>query len=220
VILLLASIAALLAGPVVLKISRTIPGVRRVMDWMVLIAVTLMVLAALVSEIGVIGTPGLLVAAAVGFLAPSSLEHLLHRAHRHRIETWTHVATLGLGLMGLVLHAAIDGAAIGGAVIGRSAAEPRGAMALLPVAVVLHRMPVGLTVWWLVRPRLGLGPAAAVLATMVLGTVIGFAVGAPLVRALSGEGVIRFQAFVAGTLLHVVLYRQHLTPHDEHSHAG
>lgn len=91
----------------------------------------------------------------------------------------------------LALHTALDGAALAG---GHDS---------LGVAIVLHRIPVGLLAWTLVSARFG--RVAAVLALMALGgtTLLGYvfaeAVHAPVLAAI--------QASVAGALLHVLVRR-------------
>ena len=45
---------------------------------------------------------------------------------------------------------------------------------MLPVAVLLHRLPVGLTIWFLLRPVYGLGAALDVLGVVGVATAVGF----------------------------------------------
>ena len=131
-----------------------------------------------------------------GLFGPTLLERLVHQAARQ-----THLATLLIGGFGLLLHATADGAALGAG----SAHNP-----LLPVAVILHRLPVGLAVWWLLRPSFGPRVAASMLGLMIVGTVLGFAVGPQVVGAVDSSALAWFQAFVAGSILHVVFNKPHL----------
>ena len=131
-----------------------------------------------------------------GLFGPNLLERLIHTAARQ-----THLATLLIGGFGLVLHATADGTALGAG----SAHNP-----LLPLAVILHRLPVGLAVWWLLKPSFGNRTAGAMLALMVIGTVIGYAAGPQVVAAVDTTALAWFQAFVAGSILHVVFNKPHL----------
>ena len=207
---LLTSIAALLAGPALWRLISDLPGLRRVLDWLVIGSVTALVVLAILPDAMEARSPGVVVVAALGLLLPSTIEYFLHRSDRHRIENWAHMLTLSLSLVGLAIHATVEGAAIGRASDGTAAST------LIPVAVVIHRVPVGLTVWWLLRP-LGRLVALAVLAGIVAGTVAGYVVGTPVVDAMSGGQAVVFQAFVAGMLLHVVFFRQHAEPHRHES---
>ena len=139
---------------------------------------------------------------AIGFFAlglgiPALIERISHRLAPH-----TDNLALLAGLSGLSLHAFLEGAALvskGGLHIG--------------LAVILHRIPVGLTVWWLLRPRHGFGGASIGIAAIFAATVAGYAVGARFFGdSHSGAGL--YQAFVGGSLLHVVF---HQSRHD-HSH--
>ena len=76
---------------------------------------------------------------------------------------------------------------------------------LLAAAVVLHRLPVGIAIWRVVRPRYGPGAALWVLAIIIGATSVG-TFGAGVARPLlTGPPLAIFQAFVAGALLHVLL---------------
>ena len=80
---------------------------------------------------------------------------------------------------------------------------------MLPWAVVLHRLPVGLMVWFLIRPVYGLRLALATLLLIGVATVSGFFMGEFAVGSLTNDSRGLFQALVAGTLLHVVVHRSY-----------
>ena len=75
----------------------------------------------------------------LGLIGPSLAEQLFHKA-----AAITHKSTLILGVTGLVIHSLTDGAAI--------VDDPNFDQLTLIIAVIAHRLPVGLTVWWLLRP--------------------------------------------------------------------
>lgn len=168
-----------------------------------------------------IGVGGLLawVFAVLGLVFPVGLERLFHGLAKQ-----VHLLILSLGMIGLVVHAGIDGIAIAaGQFVEIEAAALWSAGArdggeALAMAVVLHRFPLGLAVWYLLSPTLGRTVAIAVLAALVGATVIGYTVGPELVSTFQGPGIAWFQAFVAGSILHVVIYEpgHHRHAHEHH----
>jgi len=135
----------------------------------------------------------------LGLIAPILLERVAPRS------SWgAHGMAVILGVSGLALHAALEGAAI--ASLGSD-----GSTSSLGMAIVLHRLPVGLALWWLVEAELGHRAALASLAGLVGVTVAGYFGGAELTELLSIEGIHLYEAFVGGTLVHVVMHGFH--PH-------
>ncbi|MEM6792413.1 MAG: hypothetical protein AAF725_00395 [Acidobacteriota bacterium] len=85
---------------------------------------------------------------------------------------------------------------------------------LLAGAVLLHRLPMGLAIWWLTVPILGRRVAISVLALIAAGTLAGFALGGALLPGLSAPAFSFFEATIAGMLMHVV------AGHDHRHHHG
>ena len=131
--------------------------------------------------------------AVLGVGLPTVIERRGHRLGEH-----FHRAALYLGLLGLLIHSMLDGV-----YLGSSGADS----GLLPLAVILHRLPVGLTVWWLVRWSRGRGAAMLLLGVLAVLTALGYFAGSGLLDDLSGRGLAWFQSLVAGSLFHVVLHR-------------
>ena len=94
----------------------------------------------------------------------------------------------------------------------------QGSAALLALAVILHRLPMGIAVWWLVVPILGRRVAIALLCTLAAATVIGFGIASQVLVSLSIPGIAIFEATIAGMLLHVVMGHEH--SHGAHSDQG
>lgn len=145
---------------------------------------------------------GLLVLA--GFALPYFLEHGFRRFARQ-----THILTLVVGLVGLMLHATLDGAGLVPA--AHDASEHASWLAW---AIVVHRLPVGMMTWWLLGPQFGWKPALATLAGMVLFTFLGYTLAGD-VLTLEHQQLGYLEAFVTGSLLHVILNKRHA---DKHSH--
>ncbi len=139
--------------------------------------------------------------ALLGFFLPSLAERSL-KPTRHE----TSRLVLSLAVAGLVFHCAVDGAAL--AVTGdhshaASSAEPLG----VTLAIVSHRLPVGLFVWSALAPVAGRRLASAGLLGLMAATAAGFLLGPHLLSAagghVAGAGVV--EALLAGGLLHVVV---------------
>ena len=104
------------------------------------------------------------------------------------------------GLSGIVLHALLEGAAL----------SPGGAEQVsvpFVAAVAFHRVFVGLVIWWLLWPRHGVALAAAGVGAIMVATLAGYFAGTELGTAAGAGGIELYQAFVAGTLLHVVFHQ-------------
>ncbi len=113
----------------------------------------------------------------------------------------THRLALLAGISGFVVHAALDGAAL--------ATLPPDASPSFPMAVVLHRLPVGVAVWWLVTREMDARAGVAALVGLTLGTVGGYAFGGVLEGMASGSGTLTlYQAAVGGSLVHVAMHRR------------
>lgn len=138
-----------------------------------------------------------LVVLALGIGVPTLIERISASLASH-----TDKVALLVGLSGLALHAFLEGAAL---IPGETGIVP---------AIILHRVLVGLTIWWLLRPRHGFGGASLGIATILVATAAGYGVGAQL---FAHGGAELYQAFVGGSLLHVVFHKgrhDHRHKHD------
>ncbi|OJH38946.1 permease [Cystobacter ferrugineus] len=102
-----------------------------------------------------------------------------------------------LAVAGLVAHAALEGRAL--SLLGPESD------ALTVLAVVLHRLPLALGLWWLVRPRTGALGASALLAGMMLVGAVSLGWGGGVQAPGALRAVALFQAFTAGALLPALL---------------
>ena len=209
--LLVVSLVTLAVGPLLYRMADRIRGALLMLDGFVMIAVAGLVVVHIVPHNLVVGGPLVPVMALIGFLGPGLIESRLHRAARS-----THTATLILACVGLVLHALLDGVALGGpeALLelehghGHDGdVESASSASILALAVVLHRLPVAVTIWWLLRPSNGVATAAGTLLALGVATLGGFALSDGLAAALDARWLALFQALVAGSLLHVVVHR-------------
>lgn len=200
-VLLLATLAALICGPMLYSLARRRPRLLRVLDPLIVICVAGLVLVEVLPQIFRNGGWWSAAFLVIGLLGPTLFEHVIAHARRE-----AHIAALALAIFGLLLHSLGDGIALSpGGVHGHHH---------LGIAVAIHSIPVSLAVWWLLFPAFGAGPPAAALAAMCGVTVLGYHFGADLNLWLGVQGWEWLQALIAGSILHVVFGRPHL--HDGH----
>ncbi len=193
-IALIATLATLIVGPLIVARADRKPHMREAVDGFIFVSigglVAVDILPHLIEGLGW----GALLIVAVGLWGPSWLENRF-RAAAHS----THVAVVLIAAGGLVVHTVADGAVL-------SDLHQPG----LILAVMLHRFPVAMTVWWLLRPAWGVGGASLMLALMGLGTIAGYGAGTHFLTG--GLALMVLEALVAGSILHVVFNRLHLNP--------
>lgn len=142
------------------------------------------------------GDWSVVIALLAGFALPVVVERTTRRigAHAHK---WALLA----GFTGFLVHAALDGAAI--------ASLPPGVPASLGLAIILHRLPVGVAVWWLATREIDHRAGIAALAGLVLATVGGYALlAAGHQPAATSEPLTLYQAIVGGSLAHVAMHQR------------
>ena len=199
--LLFLSIAALLLGPWVYRSWSRGHAVTSVVDGFVFVAISGLVVFLILPVTIANGGWWALAWAIIGALGPTLTERAFHGLERR-----THNAALVLGLVGIGFHGVLDGAVLAEGPIVAGGLS-------LPLAIILHRFPVGLAIWWLVGPSFGARAAWSVIGLVILSTVAGYALGPVLLDHASLQAVAWFEAFVAGALLHVVGHRsQHDAP--------
>ena len=192
---LIAALAALAAGPLLDAGAGHRRGFVPVLDGLSRTAIPGLVFLAFVPAAVAEREWGILVALLGGFLIPVLAERTSRRATRP-----THRLALLAGLSGFVIHAALDGAAL--------ATLPSGTPPSFPLAVVLHRLPVGVAIWWLVAREIDRRAGVAALAALVLATVGGFVFGGAVAGMVSDSGALMlYQAAVGGSLVHVVVHQ-------------
>ena len=159
--LLLLSVLVLFAGPLLYQWLQHGGAVARALDRVVLVVLVGVVFLLLVPEtVDQLGWWALLLIAA-GYLVPGILEWLVKSA-----AVTFHLASLGAALLGLMLHALLDGAGLAGSELMAGSS--------LGLAIVLHRLGVGLIVWLLVQPLYGNRGAVLVLLLVAAATVVGY----------------------------------------------
>ena len=137
-----------------------------------------------------------------GFFLISAVEHLT--THR-RSDTERHTNSadkrwgINLTLLGLSLHSLADGLNL---VIAAKEEMLGGALAF---GILVHRLPVGTLIAVALLQNQTFSKTLIRLTPLILGPVIGAALGEQLLRGAFGELTDYLTAFAVGTLLHVVM---------------
>ena len=184
------SIVALLLGPLIYGLSQRNRVARQVLDGFIFITIAGIICVNIIPEALAVGGTLAVIFLVIGIAFPVIMEHgfrgALHEAH---------VVVLILAALGLIIHATIDG------------------IALLPAqgsdlahAVILHRLPVGMAIWWSLRPSLGTPVAVAAIVTISIATALSYLLGAPVVELAEAKSLALIQAFVSGSLIHIVAF--------------
>ncbi len=138
--------------------------------------------------------------AVVGFLLPIALHMGMHRLEARALP-----ALVAAVLAGLALHAVGDGVALMAQDGGEHGHDHGASGMLLPAAIVLHRLPESLAIWWFARPVLGRTTAIVMLLAIGLATTVGFFAAGHWLDILTGPRIAMLHAFVVGMLFHVLL---------------
>jgi len=206
--LLILAIGALLIGPFLAKLFETQPGSNRFLDGFILVTIGGMSLIHLLPE-AVVEIGGMaLVMVFLGALLPYFAERAFHNYERA-----THNGVLVLAFSGILVHTLLDGIAVS------HASREHGSGEVLAYAVILHRLPVGLLIWWALKPLHNLKITLSVLALMSLATAAGFTLATGELPGAHSSMITYFQALVTGSLLHVIFHRHvHKKGHGAHDH--
>lgn len=196
---LILSIAALLLGPVIYAFSRRNRTLRQILDGFIFITIAGIICVDIIPEALAAGGTIAVVFLLFGIAFPVIIERGFHGAFHA-----AHKLVLIVAALGLIVHAIIDGIAL-------LPAQSRD----LAHAVILHRLPVGMAIWWSLRPNLGLPVAIAAFATISIATAAAYLLGGPVVELAEARSIAFLQAFVSGSLIHVVAFG---VTHDHGGH--
>ena len=188
---LILSIVALLIGPAIYAAGRQNRIARRALDGLILLAIAVIIAVHVVPEALRQGGQLAFVVILLGLAFPALLERLFRSA-----SDTAHQFIVALAATGPLIHAVVDGVGL----LPESGTS-------LAYAIVLHRLPVGMAIWCVVRPNFGTAAAVSVFILVIAATVVGYFLGAPILELAETRTVALFQAFIAGSLIHVVIFR-------------
>lgn len=187
---LVLSIVALLLGPLIYVAGRNHKTTRRIVDALIIVSIAVIILVHIIPDAYALAGNSALLIFLLGIAFPMLLERLFRKA-----TDAAHLAIVVMAVVGLLLHSVIDGLAL----------LPENGN-VLAYAIVLHQLPVGMAVWWTVRPNFGIPRAVTVFAAIIVATVSGYFVGDVTLQLVGAKNLALFQAFVAGSLIHVVVF--------------
>jgi hypothetical protein len=206
---LIAVAFAPLLAPVLYRVLHDRPSAVETFDKFVYLAVPMLVAWQVLPHAWEEQNVLLILAVTGGLVLPI----LVERAFQSIADETDNLA-IAAGLSGLVLHALLEGAAL----------TPTSPDPPLVAAIILHRIPMSLVIWWLIFPRFGTKKAAAGIGLLVLATLAGYSLGSEFLSGLQGDGPALYQAFVSGSLIHVVFHQgRHDHDHSKdkyHGHHG
>lgn len=192
----LLSTIALLLGPLVYAIGYRNDIARHILDGLIVLTIAWIIGVHIIPESLSSGGMPALFFLLLGIAFPVLLKRVFHIATRA-----THIAVMIVAGLGLGMHAMIDGIAL------LPASGDR-----LALAIIVHRVPVGMALWWTFRPALGTTMAVVAFVLIVSATGLAYFLGAPVVEMAESRTIALFQAFVSGSLIDLVvigIYRKY-----------
>ena len=185
----LLSTIALLVGPFAYALGRHNKVTERALDALIIVAIAWIIGVHIVPDAFQVAGWNALAFLILGMAFPYALRRIFHLA-----SSAMHTALLFIAAFALVLHAVIDG------------------IALLPgngdqlgLAVILHRLPVGMAIWWTFRPAIGTKAAIAAFALIITATALAVYFGGPVIELAESRMLALYQVFVAGSLADMVI---------------
>ncbi len=206
---LLLSIFALIAGPFLSAAAARRPAARAALDGFVLVTIGGIVCLHIAPDAWEAAGIASVVTGMLGLVFPAVLERLYRNALAR-----AHLVVLAVAAAGIAVHAVLDGVALLPIVTDASSSGRE-----LAAGVIIHRLPVGMAIWWVVRPQFGTAAALGTFALVIVTTILGYSAGVE-VFASGVEALALFQAFVAGSLVHVALFGVSHDHGHEHGASG
>lgn len=212
---LLISLLPLFAAPYLHGLCQRKTEWFRFLDGFIFVAIGGLIITGIMPELIYHGGWQAMVFLLAGLLVPFLSERMFHTVGK------VHTVALVLGLIGLFIHAITDGAALAHGAHGAHGDHDEHASDILSLGVLLHRIPIGLTIWWFAKPKFGAKVAWSILGMMGMGTVLGFGFEETVLGPLNSTSMAYFQAFVAGGFFHILLHRPHAEGSGcSHSHGS
>jgi hypothetical protein len=187
---LILSFAALLLGPLIYAAARKNTLAQRIFDALIVIAIAVIIAVHIIPAAMKHGGTLAITLLVLGIIFPMLLERLFKKA-----TDAAHLVIVAIAAIGLLIHAIVDGVAL----------LPQSGTGLA-YAIILHRLPVGMALWWAIRPSFGKVIAISAFVLIGLATAAGYFVGESIVAVAEARTLAMLQAFVAGSLIHVVAF--------------
>ena len=193
------SIIALLLGPLIYAAGRKNHIAQRIFNAAILLAILVIIAVHIVPEALRHGGSTAVIVILIGLAFPILLERLFRKA-----TDTAHLVIVAIAALGLLIHAVVDGIAL----------LPQSGNGLA-YAIILHRIPVGMALWWAIQPNFGKTAAVTAFILVGIATAAGYFVGESIIAVAEARSLAMLQAFVAGSLIHVVAFGvKHKHTHD------
>jgi len=204
------SFLALALGPVLVWLARRHAWSTVGLDSFCLLTISGFALLHLLPESAAHGGWLVLPLALVGFLLPTLAERTLHQGHAGMRRV-----VLALAVLGMAAHACLDGLFLAeGHHVGDGHDWHDHTHEVTAWAIILHRIPEGVGIWWIIPRTLGFLPAVLVTAVSVSATLFGYFLGDHVLTDTSQRGLALLQSLLVGSLLHVVLHSHIPAPRE------
>ncbi|MBK8098789.1 MAG: permease [Planctomycetes bacterium] len=207
---LLLSFLALLLGPLLVLLARRHAWSSIAVDSFCVITISGFALLHLLPECYQQAGWPVLPLALLGFIAPTLAERGLARESPHLRRV-----VLGLALLGMAAHDTLDGLFLAGGHHhhGPGEVHDHSHADVTAWAIILHRIPEGVGIWWIVPRTLGMRATILVSIVTITATIAGFVFHGALTPE-SQSGLALLQSALAGSLLHVVFHAHIPAPKD------
>lgn len=189
--LLLSSIAFLFIAPLLHAFSMKRDYFFSSLNGFVFVLIAALISLEIVPNLIDTAGPEVILMVILGLVIPVLTERAFHNT------STIHKVAVFIGIFGLVIHTLADGAAL----------AMESVEANLALSVALHRVPIGLFVWWFIRPNFGTYAALSMLGVIAGCTLVGFMFSETMIGPTQTNTVAYFQAFVVGTLIHVLFHK-------------
>ena len=192
--LLVFSFLALALGPLLVWLARRHAWSTVGLDSFCLLTISGFALLHLLPESAAQGGWLVLPLALVGFLLPTLAERTLHQGHAGMRRT-----VIALALLGMAAHASLDGLFLADG--SHYPDDGHGhTHEVTAWAIILHRIPEGVGIWWIIPRTLGFLPAVLVTAVSVSATLFGYFLGDHVLTDTSQRGLALLQSLLVGSL--------------------
>ncbi|MFN3240209.1 MAG: permease [Planctomycetota bacterium] len=201
---------ALCAGPLMVYLLRSHAWSTVALDSFCLITISGFALLHLLPESAEQAGWLVLPLALFGFVLPSIAERTIHHGHEGMRKT-----VILLAVFGIAAHATLDGLFLEAGGRAHEGHQHAGTHELTAWAVILHRIPEGLGIWWIVPRTLGVRAAILITAASVGATLFGYFLGGQVLTEDSQNALALLQSLLVGSLLHVVLHAHIPAPREQ-----
>ena len=194
-IYLIYSLLILLSAPILYHFTMRFQRSWRAIERLLTVSVTALVVLHLLPESMAAGGWPCILFALVGLFLPSLFERVWHKE-----ASKIHLFPIIIGTIGLLIHGMMDGGAI--ALGSLMTDQPA-----LPIAVLLHRLPVGVLLWSLFAHE-SIKLATSLLILLAAATTLGYFFAWELPGLVQQNYLLPyFQSLVSGSLLHLAFDR-------------